>query len=399
MTEIMEGVRILDFSQEIQGPWGTAILADMGAEVIKIERRGTGELSRGAVAKDPALLGVSPYFTVHNRGKKSVTLDLKQPDAIRIVHEIAATSDVVVNNWRVGVLERLGFGYTQLKAIKPDIVFVTASTFGPKGPWATKPGRDVLGQAASGIMDVTGYEGEIPLPAGSSVADHTSGMIEALAVLAALRYRDQTGHGQEVDVSLYGTAIAMQAWEITHHAITREPIRRAGRGHTLITSGTWGAFETADGYLCLGGVVPDQWPRFCQILDAEQLIDDPRFATPEMLYGNGDELRAELDQIFPTRPTQEWLDALEVGEILSGPVQNYDDIVDGEQALLNGYIQEVEHPLVGPIKIVGTPVGMSEARIEPRGPAPELGQHTEELLLELGYSWDDISRLRDDAVI
>ena len=214
-------------------------------------------------------------------------MDLKQPDAVRIVHEIATTSDVVVNNWRIGVLERLGFGYAQLKTIKPDIIFVTASTFGPKGPWAGKPGRDVLGQAASGIMDVTGYEGEIPLPVGSAVADHTSGMVEALAILAALRYRDQTGHGQEVDVSLYGTAIAMQAWEVTHHAITREPIRRAGRGHTLITSGTWGAFETADGYLCLGGVMPDQWPRFCQILDAERLIDDPRFATAEMLTAMG----------------------------------------------------------------------------------------------------------------
>ena len=358
-----------------------------------------GVLSRGAVAKDPELLGVSPYFTVHNRGKKSVTVDLKQPDVVRIVHEIAATSDIVVINWRVGMRERLGFGYTQLKAIKPDIIFVTASTFGPKGPWVTKPGRDVLGQAASGIISATGYEGETPLPAGSSVADHTSGMIETLAVLAALRFRDQTGHGQEIDVSLSGTWISMQAWEITHHAITREPINRAERGHTLITSGTWGAFETADGYLCLGGVKLDLWARFCQILDAEHLFDDPRFATAGMPYGNGIELRAELDQIFPTRPTQEWLDALEVGEILSGPVRNYGDIVDGEQAMLNGYIQEVEHPLVGPIKIVGAPVGMSEVRIEPRDPASELGQHTEEMLLELGYSWDDISRLCDDAVI
>ena len=382
-----------------QGPWGTAILADMGAEVIKIERRETGELSRSAAAADPELQGISPYFTVHNRGKKSVTLDLKQPNAVRIVHEIAATSDVVVNNWRVGVLDRLGFGYEALRKIKPDIIFVTASTFGPKGPWATKPGRDVLGQAASGIMDVTGYEGEMPLPAGAAVADHTSGMVEALSILAALRYRDQTGKGQAVDVSLYGTAIAMQAWEITHHAITREPIRRAGRGHTLITSGTWGAFETADGHLCLGGVMPDQFPRFCQLIGAERLIEDPRFATPETLYGNGAELRAELDQVFPRRTTQEWLDLLEPAEILVGPIQNYDDIVDGEQALVNGYIREVEHPAIGPIKIVGTPVAMSEARIEPRGPAPELGQHTEELLLELGYTWADIVRLQDEAVI
>ena len=285
------------------------------------------------------------------------------------------------------------------KEIKPDIIFVTASSYGPKGPKATLPGRDVLGQAVSGMMYVTGYEGDVPLAVGAAVADHASGMVEALAILAALRYRDQTGHGQEVDTSLYGTAIAMQAWEITHHAITREPIKRAGRGHSLITSGTWGAYPTADGHICLGGVMPDLWPRFCSILGLEELINDPRFESLEALFASGDEVRAELDKVFPTRTTAEWIEAFEASEILASPVQSYADVIEDDQALANGYITEIEHPTVGKVRVVGTPVSMSEACVEPRGGPPELGQHTEELLLALGYEWDEIARLRDDEVI
>lgn len=395
MTDILQDVRILDFSQEIQGPWGTAILADMGAEVIKIERRETGEMTRHALPVD----GVSAYFTVHNRGKKSITLDLKKQGAVKIVHEIASTCDVVVNNWRVGVLDRLGFGYEALKRIKPDIIFLTASAFGPRGPWAARPGRDTLGQAAGGLMNVTGREGDYPLPAGALVGDHTSGIVVALAILAALRYRDQTGEGQTVDTSLYGTVIAMQAWEITQRSMSGTEIRRAGRTHSFALSGAWGAFKTADGYICLAGVMPDQWERFCDVLAAPELRVDPRFSEPLVRGQHGDELQHELDAIIIRRPTREWLDVMEEAELLVAPVQTYDEILDGEQAAANGYIATVEHPVRGPLKIVGSPVSMSEARIEPRGPAPELGQHTEELLLELGYTWDEITELRSEEVV
>ena len=399
MPEIMQGVRILDFTQEIQGPWGTAILADMGADVIKVERRETGELSRGALVPDkPELQGLSPYFTVHNRGKKSITLDLKRPEAVKIVHQIAATSDVVVNNWRPGVLERLGFGYRQLKETKPDIVFVTASAFGSRGPWVDKPGRDILAQAVGGIVGVSGSASE-PHPAGSAVADHTGGMVEALAILAALRYRDTTGEGQEVDTSIYGAVIAMQAWEISHHAMTGNPMPHAGRGHTLIQVGTWGVFPTADGHLCVAGIFPDRWPAFCTLVGADEAAQDPRFATLEGMTEHADAIRAALDAVLPARTTQEWLDLLEPEDFLVAPVQSYAEVIESEQARANGYIQYVEHPELGPLPVVGAPISMSSAPIEPRGPAPELGQHTEELLLELGYGWEQISQLRDDEVI
>lgn len=396
----MEGVRILDFTQEIQGPWGTAILADMGAEVFKIERRETGEPARHAGLRGhPELQGISPYLTVLNRGKKSLALDLKLPEAKEIIYKLAATCDVVVNNWRVGVLDRLGFGYEQLKQHRPDIIYVTASTFGPQGAWAAKPGRDTLGQAAGGLMHVTGREGDLPLPAGALIADHTAGMVEALAILAALRYRDKTGRGQKVDTSLYGTVIAMQAWEITQRSMAKEEIRRAGRSHSFTLRGAWGAFKTADSYLCMAGVMQDQWPLFCQILGIEELENDPRFATAEARNENGDELQAILDTVFPKKTTREWLSELDAREFLCAPVQTYDDIIDSEQALINGYIRPLEHPVLGRIKIVGVPIGMSEATIEPRGPAPELGQHTEETLLSLGYSWEDIASLREKKVI
>ena len=400
MPEIMGGVRILDFTQEIQGPWGTAILADMGAEVIKVERRETGELSRGAVSPDnPELQGLRPLL---HRPQPRQEEHHARPQALRGgADRPPDRGDQRCGgsmNWRPNVLDRLGFGYRQLRETKPDIIFVTASAFGARGPWSARPGRDILGQSIGGIVSVTGTVAE-PHPAGAAVADHTAGIVEALAVLAALRYRDQTGEGQEVDISLYGTVIAMQAWEITHHALTGRKLTHAGRGHTLIGVGTWGVFPTADGHLSLAGVLPDRWEEFCGLLDAPALGQDQRFTTLQGLTEHADALHAALDEIFVRRPTQAWLDLLEPAEILVAPVHDYAEIVQSEQARVNGYIQELDHPTLGPLPVVGAPVEMSEARIAPRGPAPELGQHTEELLLELGYDWDQITQLRDDAVI
>ena len=202
-----------------------------------------------------------------------------------------------------------------------------------------------------------------------------------------------------MDLSLYGAVIAMQAWEITHHALTGAPPPHAGRGHTLIQVGTWGVFPTADGHLSLAGVLPDRWAEFCELLGAPALGADARFATLEGLVEHAEPLRAALDEIFARRPTQEWLDVLEPADILVAPVHGYADVAQSEQARVNGYIQTLEHPSLGELPVVGAPIEMSGARIEPRGPAPELGQHTEEVLLELGYGWEEITRLRDDEVI
>jgi crotonobetainyl-CoA:carnitine CoA-transferase CaiB-like acyl-CoA transferase len=303
---------------------------------------------------------------------------------------------VVVNNWRIGVLDRLGFGYDDLKQHRPDIIVVNATTFGPRGPWASKPGRDTLGQAAGGLMYVNGPDDGTPRAVGALVADQTAGMVEALAILAALQYRTRTGRGQIVDTSLYGTVIAMQAWEITQRSMANETIGRH-RAHCFALRGAWGAFKTSDGSICLAGVHPRIFPAFCRALGIEEHAFT--YDSIDAMYQRADQLESLLDRVFPTRTTREWLEALEPLDILAAPVQSYDEIIESEQARVNGYIVPLEHPILGTLQVVGVPISMSEADIRPRGAPPEVGQHTEEVLLSLGFSWEEMEYLRTRAVI
>ncbi|MBI3744230.1 MAG: CoA transferase [Chloroflexi bacterium] len=390
MPGALEGIRIVDFSQEILGPYSTALLADMGATVEKIERR-EGEFGRR---------GGAAYVTVLNRGKRSVTLDLKQPKAKEIVYKMVKRADVVVSNWIPGVMDRLGYGYEALRKIKPDIIYASGSTFGSEGPWAKKPGRDTLGQAAGGLMSVTGPVDGVPFPAGACIADATTGAMLASAILAALVYRGRTGKGQKVEVSLYGTVIAMQPWEITAKSFMPQiPVRRAGRNHSFALRGVWGSFATKDGYICLAGCFDEQWPMLCRILGIEAHQHDPLIATADGRNKNEEALWRIMEPALRKKTTDEWLQELEASEFLVSRVQTYDDILKSEQALLNGYIRTIEHPDLGKVKIVGHPIRMSATPPSPQGPAPEIGQHTEEVLLELGYSWEEIGKMQGDKVV
>ena len=390
MTGVLDGIRILDFSQEVLGPWSTALLADMGADVDKVERR-EGEYGRR---------GGPSYITVLNRGKRSITLDLKHPKAIDVVRKLVARSDVVVSNWVPGVMDRLGLGYDDLVKIKPDLIYATGSTFGSEGPWARKPGRDTLGQAVGGLMSVTGPPDGHPFPAGAIVADSTSGLALAAAILAALLHRERTGEGQKVEVSLYGTVICMQPWEITKRSFEPQTVmRRAGRNHAFALRGVWGAFKTADGYLCMAGCHDEEWPTLCRVLGIEDHQNDPEIATAELRNQNEEAIWSVLEPAFVRKSTREWLKALEAERMLAAAVQTYDEILNDEQARINGYIRTLEHPDEGQVKIVGHPIKMSKTPPAPRGPAPEIGQHTEETLLELGYDWAEIEQLRDDGAI
>ncbi|MGD9891616.1 MAG: CaiB/BaiF CoA transferase family protein, partial [Dehalococcoidia bacterium] len=252
-----------------------------------------------------------------------------------------------------------------------------------------------LGQAAGGLMYVNGPADGTPLAVGALVADQTAGMVEALAILAALQYRTRTGRGQIVNTSLYGTVIAMQAWEITQRSMAKETIGRH-RAHCFALRGPWGAFKTADGYICLAGVQPRLFPTFCRALGIEE---HAAYDTVDAMYRRADELEALLDRVFPTRTTAAWLAMLEPLDILVSPVQSYDEIIASEQARANGYIVPLEHPALGTLQVVGVPVSMSEAEIKPRGAPPEVGQHTEEVLLSLGYTWEELEELRTGAVI
>ncbi len=398
MTKPLDGYKVIEIGQEIQGPFAGKLLADLGASVVKVENPRTGDLSRwmmtsligGPEVNNPQL---SHYFIAMNQGKRSITLDLKTPGAVEVVRRMAASYDVLITNYRPGVLDRLGLGYDVLSRINPKIVYAQGSSWGPKGPWVTRPSRDTLAQAASGLMAKTGMPDDPPLPAGFLAADHSGGLSLAGGIFLALLARERTGMGQNVDVSIYGTMLAVQGMEINYTSISGREPDRAGCCHPFLR-GVWGAFKTSDGYLCLAGVDDGRWPRFCRIMGISRLEKEPGFdnITRNM---HGDRVRAELEQVFPSRTTAQWLKELNDADILATEVVDYKSVLESEQARANGYIRELEHPTAGRVKVSGNPIILNGDIESAAAMAPELGQHTEEVLLELGYSWEEIDGLRN----
>jgi CoA:oxalate CoA-transferase len=402
MTKPLEGIKIIEIAQEIQGPFAALFLADLGAEVTKVENRETGDVSRWMMAK---LIGgrqvknanVSHYFFAMNRGKRSIAVDLKKPEGIEIVRRMAKTYDVLLTNYRPGVLERLGLGFEQLSRLNPRIIFAQASSWGPRGPWATRPSRDTLAQAASGLMSKSGMQGDNPLPAPALIADQAGGFTMASGVLAALFARERTGRGQRVDASIYGTMIAAQGFELNYTALTGEEPPRAGRGHPFL-HGVIGAFRTRDSYICLIGVDDRRWPRFCEIMGIQHLQDDPECDNVTRHF-HGTKIEQELDKVFPGKTTAEWLQLLNEADILATDLADYRQVLNSEQARINGYVMELEHPVAGNIPVTGCPVTFDNQVTHQAGPVPEHGQHSEEVLLEVGYTWEEIAALREAQVI
>jgi crotonobetainyl-CoA:carnitine CoA-transferase CaiB-like acyl-CoA transferase len=247
-------------------------------------------------------------------------------------------------------------------------------------------------------MAKNGMPQDRPLPCGALVADHSGALTLMAGVLAALYARERTGRGQKVDACIYGTVIALQPMEINFTSISGVETRRAGRGHQFL-QGVWGAFQSKDGWICLAGVDDQRWPRFCKVLGIEHVLDDPECSDNVTRNFRGEKMEKVLDEVFPTKTTAEWMTLLAQADILATPVQEYKDILRSEQALENGYITWMDHPEVGPVKVVGTPITMSETPLSTQTPPPELGQHTEAVLLEVGYTWEEIAHLREKEVV
>ena len=401
MAGPIAGITVIEIGQEIQGPYAAMFLADLGANVIKIETPNVGDLSRympvGLFAgTDAPNAAVSHYFLAMNRGKRGITLDLKHPQGKAVLLRLLERADVLLTNYRPGVLDRLGFGYEELAPRFPRLIFAQGSSWGPQGPWVTRPSRDTLAQAAAGIMSKNGLDSDPPLPCGALVADHSGALMLMAGVLAALYARERTGKGQRVDASIYGTMLALQPMEIDFTSLSGKETQRAGRGHQFL-HGVWGAFPTQDGWICLAGVDDKRWPDFCRILGIDDLVNDPECDNiTRNFYGT--KIERVLDEAFRAKTTQEWLALLTAADILVTPVQRYQDILESEQALANGYLAWLDHPQAGRVKVVGNPITLSSTPLEPPRPAPELGQHTEEVLLEFGYSWDEIGALRAAGV-
>ena len=382
------GIRVLDFTQAQQGPFSTLLLADMGADVIKVEPPG-GEMGRAnGLGPD----GFSSYFEGHNRGKRSLTLDFKKPGALDVVRRLVPTVDVVVENFRPGVMERLGLGYEDLRALKPDIILASASAWGREGQWARRGGYDHVAQALSGVMYEQGEgPGGEPQALIGGFADQVGAMLLAFGIASALFVRERDGIGQHIDGSLIGGMVAMQSKQIMEFLRTGKQ-----SGFERRRAATYTNYECSDGrHVAIAAMTQDMWERLCDALDAPELNADPRFAEPFGRAENKDALVDELDRRFRQRPLEEWLEPLSAHDVPHAPVLDYAGMSEHPQYWANGYLQEIDTPHLGRMRVPGPPLHMSATPPRVQGAGPILGVHTEDILLEAGYSWDEIEVLRE----
>ena len=390
----LDGIRVLDFTQMMMGPWATQFLADMGAEVIKVERPGAGEWERGLRAAGRLLGGQSPFFLAMNRNKKSLALNLKDARARDIVLKLAATCDLVTENFRPGVLDRLGLGYEDLRRVNPSIVYVSGSGFGSGGPYAWRPGQDLLIQAMSGLAAYGGRGGDPPTPCGSSVVDASTALMLAWSAMVALFHRERTGEGQKVEVSLFATAIALQCQEITAFLNSGGGFTRseAGVGAAWLDA-PFGIYRTADGWIALA---------MMSLAELGEALDLPELAgydDGERAFTERDTVKRLVEPVLGRRPTAEWLDSLGGRGLWCAPVQDFADLEDDPQVAHAGLIATVPHPDGGEVRVVGPPVRFGQTPGTIRTGPPAVGQHTGEVLKGLGYSDDELRALREEGVV
>jgi crotonobetainyl-CoA:carnitine CoA-transferase CaiB-like acyl-CoA transferase len=393
-ADALAGLRVLELSNQLSGPYCAMLLGDLGADVIKVEHPDGGDSAR---LMGPKIHGESAPFMTFNRNKRSITVDLKSPEGLAIVRRLAARADVVVENWRPGTAARLGLGYEDVRALTPRVIYCSISGFGQTGPYAARGGFDRIAQGMSGLMSINGEEDGPPLPVPIPIADIGTGMFGLIGILAALTHRDRTGEGQMIDASLLETPIAWSVYEAAHFFGTGQAPARLGQGHR--TNAPYQAFRTADGWINLGGGSQQFWPTICKVLDVEPLIDDPRFTTPGLRVKHRRELEALLQPRFRAQPSSVWLERFEAAAVPAGPILTYDQVFADPHVKAREMAVDVEHPTAGPTRVLGIPFKMSRTPGAVRRPAPTLGQHTDEVLRELGYDAASIGDLRARKVV
>jgi crotonobetainyl-CoA:carnitine CoA-transferase CaiB-like acyl-CoA transferase len=391
MPGALDGIRVLDLSTLVQGPQAGAMLHDLGAEVIKIELPEVGDVGRHV--NPVPQRGQSAVFVACNRGKRSVTLDLRTEGGRIAFRRLVETADVVMSNFQPGTMEGWGLGHDELAEINPRLIWAAGSFLGPAGGDATREGADLVGQAYGGLISTTGEDGGPMTPVGALVADHCGAQNLQSGILAALFARERTGRGQRVDVSLLGGQIWAQASEYTHYFLAGEIAGRSNGGHPLVNA-LYGIFPTEDGYVAIAGCPEHLWPGMCEAVERPDLVDHPRFSaylvTPEVAA----EMRAFFVDVFRQRPTDEWVERLERHGQRFAKVRRHDEVAADPQAFANGYLFEADHPDWGTIPMVGNPITMSDTPTSPGVVAPELGQDTELVLIEAGLSWEELEELR-----
>jgi crotonobetainyl-CoA:carnitine CoA-transferase CaiB-like acyl-CoA transferase len=391
----LDGIRVIDLTRVLAGPYASMLLADMGAEVIKIEEPGKGDDTRAW----PAFAGgESTYFMSVNRGKKSVTIDLKAEAGKAVLRDLLAGADVLLENFRPGTLGRLGFGWEVVQAGNPRLVYCSISGFGESGPEASRPGYDLIVQGESGLMDLTGFPDGPPVKVGNSIADLASGTMAAHGIVLALLARGRTGAGQKVEIAMLEVMAALLTYQGQGYLTTGASPKRRGNQHPSIVP--YEVFEAADGYLTVGVANNSLWSRFCQALGHPALAADPRFDTEAKRVDGRDVLVPLLGAIFRTAPAAEWLARFDQAGVPAGKIKSVGEALESEHLRARGAIVTVTHPTAGPMRMVGPPIRLHGTPATAATPAPLLGEHTDEVLRKvLGYSSEAVAELRAAGVV
>ena len=392
----LEGIRVLDLSRVLAGPYCSMILADLGAEVIKVEMPGTGDDTR---AYPPFIGKQSSYFMSTNRNKKSITLDLKSMEGQEVLHRLALKSDIVVENFRPGVTKRLAADYDTLRNINQKLIYCSISSFGQTGPYAEKPGYDLIIQGMGGLMGITGEPDGPPVRVGVAITDIGAGMWATIAILAALRVRKRDGAGQYIDLSMMDGSVAWMTYVAGNYFATGKAPPRMGTAHPSIVP--YQAFTASDGKsILLGGGNDRLFVALCEGLGLQDLPKDPHYTSNENRIKYRDVLIPLLENSFREKPRDEWIRILEALGVPVAPVYTIDEIFADEQILHRGMLIEMDHPEVGKIKQIAPPIKMSLTPCVVRSPPPILGQHTAEVLRDLaGYDEEEIRHLQEKGVI
>jgi crotonobetainyl-CoA:carnitine CoA-transferase CaiB-like acyl-CoA transferase len=379
------------------------MLGDLGADVIKVERPGTGDESRGwgppFVGKPYGPYpGESAYFLSANRNKRSLTINLKEPSGLEIIHKLVQVSDVFIENFRTGVLDKMGLGYNDLKEGNPGLVYCSISGYGRTGPYQDRPGYDAIVQAEGGLMSITGPVEGPPSRVGIPIIDITSGMFAATAILAALYERLESGQGQLIDISLLDTQAALLANVASNYLVSGEAPQRVGNAHPNIAP--YEPFQARDKGFVLGAANQGQWEKLCDTIQRPELKTDPRFSTNQDRVKHRVELIETLNEVFGAKTAQEWLDQIEEAGLPCGPINTVPEVFQHPQRHARGLVQEVDHGSAGAVSLTGFPYKLSRTPAEIQQAPPLLGEHTQEILVDLlDYSLDEVNDLREQGII
>jgi len=393
MACALDGIRVLDVTQVMAGPFASMVLCDMGADVIKVESP-SGDSSRrmaGSVGDD------SPAFNAVNRGKRGLGLDLKTDRGSEILRRLASSADIFIENYRPGVMKKLGLDYATLKPGNPGLIYASISGYGQTGPLANRGGFDLVAQGVSGLMSVTGESKRPPVKVGIPVTDLGAGLFAVCGILGALHHRDKTGEGQFVDSALVDAGVALSVWEATQYFSRGEIPQALGSAHRM--SAPYQAIRCADGYITLGAANDRLFERLADLLEHPEWKRDERFVTDSQRVQNREVLAAEIEEVTLEKTRSYWLEQLVGQDIPCGPINNYGEVMNEPQVRAREMVVETTHPTMGSMSTLGSPIKLSETPLTPGRPAPMLGQHTDVILAECGYKSDEIDRLRKDGVV